>query len=211
MPTIDDKKGRFYPYICVEIICSDLGFITQQFFTYEYYDEKDEKETNKDNNDIKDNNENNDNNENSVVNNIEESYENTNENIKENDENTNETNKNNTNINNTNTFNINANNISPENKNKISHLEKFYSRNKGVNISDSYDSEESLDQNQHRIKKNIELLDLLFKFLESKEDLHHTLVGYFMRVLTFLLNKNTEIVINITTITLKEIYYLFNL
>ena len=53
------------------------------------------------------------------------SEENTNENIKENDENTNETNKNNTNINNTNTFNINANNISPENKNKISHLEKF--------------------------------------------------------------------------------------
>ena len=137
VPKCDEyKKGHLYPWLCSEILCSDIYSITQLFFTYEY----------------------------------EEIGENINQNLKT-------------------EVSLNEKDI---NQNQTDQDIK-----KRKNTDDSYDSdiEISVDvQKDNRVKKNIELLDNLFSFLNTEEDLNYVLVGYFMKVLGFLLNKNLDIV-----------------
>ena len=81
------------------------------------------------------------------------------------------------------------------------------------NLDDSYNSEQSFNPETDRPKKNIELLDLLFEFLNTDNELNYVLVGYFVNIMNFLFEKNTEKVniinnyLNFSDFSYKIIYF----
>lgn len=109
--------------------------------------------------------------------------------------------------------NSNTNNIEIDNHNKQNKLEEDNDRiithknrskrgeeaeKKNPSDEDSFDSGISMDSKEivpdKRKKRNIELLDHIFKFLEAENDLNYVLVGYFMKILNYLNMKNNKIV-----------------